>query len=116
MFSVFGEENLEPINTNATSTEITDWKNSPKTAICFSRLLGNVKGYEEFSYMSRICEKVWPKSKVSAELSVFAIAICKMMLNPKTETIQMNELNMKNKIHKNKVLLQRTLHLFIIYY
>jgi hypothetical protein len=102
MFSVFGEALLDPINTNASSTEITEWKNSRKTAEAYQNLFEDMRN-EEVTFMTRILEKVWPKTEVSEELSAFAISICQIMLNPKNETIQINEMNMKRRIIRNKV-------------
>ena len=42
MFSVFGEALLDPINTNASSTEITEWKRSHKTAESYQNLFENI--------------------------------------------------------------------------
>lgn len=102
MFSVFGEALLDPINTNASSTEITEWKNSIKTAECYRNLFEDMHN-EKVTFMTRILEKIWPKMEVSVELSAFAISICQIMLNPKNETIQINEMNMKRRIKRNKV-------------
>ena len=102
MFSVFGEALLDPINTNASSTEITEWKRSRKTAESYQNLFENIRN-EEVTFMTRILEKVWPKTEVFEELSAFAISICQIMLNPKNETIQINEMNMKKRIIRNKV-------------
>lgn len=107
MFSVFGEALLDPINTNASSTEITEWKNSIKTAECYRNLFEDMHN-EKVTFMTRILEKIWPKTEVSVELSAFAISICQIMLNPKNETIQINEMKMKRRIIRNKVLFRRT--------
>ena len=57
MFLVFGEALLDPINTNASSTEITEWKNSRKTVECYQNLFKDMHN-EEVTFMTRILEKV----------------------------------------------------------
>ena len=103
MFSVFSEDQLDIINTNSRSIDIIEWKRSTKTERCFRNLFRKIRE-EEVSYMARIFEKVWTKTETSAELTAFAISVCKLMLNTKNETIQVNEMNTKRNIEKNKVL------------
>jgi len=57
MFSVFGEALLDPINTNVSSTEITEWKRSHKMAESYQNLFENIRN-EEVTFMTRILEKV----------------------------------------------------------
>ena len=102
MFSVFGQDQLDVINTNSRSIDIIEWKRSPKTKRCFRNLFRKIRG-KEVSYMARIFEKVWTKTEASAELTAFAISVCKLMLNTKNETIQVNEMNTRRNIEKNKV-------------
>lgn len=106
LFSVFGESRLDPINTNFTSSEISKWKKSPKTAKCYQRLFKLINKNEEFTYMSRILEKIWPKSDSSEENVAFAISICQTILNPANEAIQINEGIMKKLIKENKVIFE----------
>ena len=101
MFSVFGESMLDPINTSASSSEITAWKRSPKTSECFKNLFLSING--EPSYSARILEKIWPKSDCSEVLLAFAIAICETIFNPSNDVIQINETIMKPAITINKV-------------
>jgi hypothetical protein len=106
LFSVFGESRLDPINTNFSSSEISKWKQSPKTAKCYKKLFIRINKNEEFTYMSRILEKVWPKADYSDELIAFAISICQTILNPANEAIQINEGIMKELIKENKVIFE----------
>jgi hypothetical protein len=107
MFSVFGEDQLDVINTNSRSIDIIEWKRSPKTERCSRNLFRKIRG-EEVSYMARIFEKVWPRTEASEELAAFAISVCKLMLNTKNETIQVNEMNTRKNIEKNKVIIRST--------
>jgi hypothetical protein len=107
MFSVFGKDQLDVVNTNSRSIDIIEWKRSPKTERCSRNLFRKIRG-EEVSYMARIFEKVWPKMEASEELAAFAISVCKLMLNTKNETIQVNEMNTRKNIEKNKVIIRST--------
>ena len=102
MFSVFGEDQLDVINTNSRSIDIIEWKRSAKTERCSRNLFRKIRE-KEVSYMAQIFEKVWTKTEASAELTAFTISVCKLMLNMKNETIQVNEINTRRNIKKNKV-------------
>ena len=103
MFSVFGEGRLDPINTNLTSSEITAWKKSPKTAKAFGNLFKRIRNNEDFTYMTRIFEKVWAKSEISDEQSAFAIAVCKTVINSTIESIKLDKGTIKQQISLNKI-------------
>ena len=94
---------MDPINTSSTPSEIASWKKSSKTAKCYERLFESIKKNEEFSFMSRILEKIWPRSECSEEHVAFAIAICECFLNPEIPSIQSSEYVTKESLLKNKV-------------
>ena len=75
-------------------------------AKCYKKLFICINKNEEFTYMSRILEKVWPKTDYSDELIAFAISICQTILNPANEAIQINEGIMKELIKENKVIFE----------
>lgn len=103
MFSVFGESRLDPINTTSTATEISAWKRSEKTAKCYKRLFLPLKDSQETSFMSRILEKLWPRSDCTEEHAAFAISVCECVLNPNNDSILINEYAMKDFLLANKV-------------
>ena len=75
-------------------------------AKCYKKLFIRINKNEEFTYMSRILEKVWPKADYSDELIAFAISICQTILNPVNKVIQINEGIMKELIKENKVIFE----------
>ena len=106
LFSVFGESQLDPINTNFSSSEIFKWKQSPKMIKCYKKLFICINKNEEFIYMSRILKKIWSKADYSDKLIAFAISICQTILNPVNKVIQINEGIMKELIKENKVIFE----------
>lgn len=106
MFSVYGEAFLDPITTAATSSEITAWKRSRKTAESFKYLYEN-HAEEDITYMARILEKLWPKGQASQELIAFAMSVCETILNPDNDVIQINEGVIKQELIRNKVSINR---------
>lgn len=79
------------------------WKKSPKTAKAFGNLFKRIRNNEDFTYMTRIFEKVWAKSEISDEQSAFAIAVCETVLNPAIESVKLDEGTIKQQIILNKV-------------
>ena len=106
MFSVFGENHLDPINMTSTTFEISAWKRSSKTEKCYRLLFQPIQGDEEHSYMLKILEKLWSKSDCSQEHVAFAITVCSCFLDPDNEFIQINEYAMKTSLLENKICLQ----------
>lgn len=54
--------------------------------------------------MSRILERVWTDDEKASDTSIaFAISVCEAILDPKNESIQINEESLESKIQKNLV-------------
>ncbi|RIB17400.1 hypothetical protein C2G38_2187340, partial [Gigaspora rosea] len=63
MFSVFGESQLDSINTNATPADVSQWKASAKMKACYQKLFKPISSDPNDSYMSRILNKSSRKGK-----------------------------------------------------
>ena len=98
---------LPSISTNASSTEIHNWKALDSVKQCFDRL------YKPFnndgqpgspSYLSRILEKLFPDSKYVPKPQIaYAVSVCKVILDPDNEIIQVNSKIMKSQVRRNLV-------------
>ena len=95
LFSYFGEAVLPPINTNALSAEIIEWKNNPAVAECYNKLF-NQDG--SLGVLTRILERVFVGEYPSSLHLAFVTATFAVLLDPKSKTIQTNENTMKNEI------------------
>ena len=96
MFSVYGNDQLPFINTNASGREISKWKNSHEVKKCYEKL---------HTYMEKIIEKVCgmdPQKRSPVQVA-FTKASVKMMLNPKIYKIRFSETLMKRKIEQYMV-------------
>jgi len=58
---------------------------------------------DETSYMTRILEKIWPKSNCTEEQVVFMIFVYECFLNPDNNSILINEQAMRDSLLENKV-------------
>ena len=101
-FSIFREEQLPSINTQAGPSELRTWKSNPKVKQCYDKLFQNIES-GGLTYMTQILEKVWPDfSKVHTTHVAYAISVCKTLLNPSIDDIQITS-SIEKKIKKNIV-------------
>lgn len=105
MFSVFREENLSPINTNAKDSEVRVWKNDPVLTGCYKKLFRKISPEEPETYMSRIVRNLWKgrKTKGPKVQVAFAISVCEYILDPKNASILICEEAIKPIFEKNLV-------------
>lgn len=99
IFSTYGEVNLPLINSNAGPSEITEWKKRPEVGRCFENLFKYMDDNEDSPLViTRIVEKAFLGKEYSNPEFAYAIAICKTMLNPKHDVLQMKETILKSKV------------------
>lgn len=99
IFSTYGEVNLPLINSNAGPSEITEWKKRPEVRRCFENLFKYMDDKEDSPLViTRIVEKAFLGKEYSNPEFAYAIAICKTMLNPKHDVLQMKETILKSKV------------------
>ena len=103
MFSVFGESQLDSINTNVTPADVSEWKASTKMKECFQKLFTAISSNPNDMYMFRILSKVWP-DKLSTNIKMaYTIAVCQIMLNDYYEKLTMSKDTVKDKLRRNLV-------------
>ena len=104
VFAVFGETLLDPINTNATPQTITEWKQSPKTKLCYRKLFKpiDVNNADE-TYFTRILARAWPASTPTNMQLAYTITVCQILLNEHYEKLTMSDEITKNRLNKNIV-------------
>lgn len=100
MFATYGEVNLPLINSNAGPSEIAKWKKRPEVSKCFDNLFKNMDDDDNSSLViTHIVEKVFLGKKYSDPEFAYVIAICRTMLNPKHDALQMKETTIKSKVN-----------------
>ena len=104
MFNVFRENNLSPITSSATETEVKKWKQTMAVKKSYNNLFKKIRPHFPETYMSRIIGKLWKDKKNAPKNQVaYAISVCETILNPNNLTIQINEETTKYLITKNYV-------------
>jgi len=98
IFSIFGEKNLPPINTNASSSEISRWKQKEEVSNCYKRLFEKIDNKENSPLvLTRIISKVLHKNSSTVE-TAFVVVICMGILDPKNGKLKFLLKTMKQKI------------------
>ena len=79
--------------------EITEWKKRPEVGRCFENLFKYMDDNEDSPLViTRIVKKAFLGKEYSNPEFAYAIAICKTMLNPKHDILQMKETILKSKV------------------
>ena len=100
---MFGEYNLPPISTNASPADIIRWKKNPSVKRCYENLHNPIDKHknESVSFILRIIERVFIDSKKTTDVLVaYAMSVCDSFLDPSSESIQVTESMVKNKIEE----------------
>ena len=98
IFLIFGETNLPLINTNASSSEISRWKQKEEVSNCYKRLFEKIDNKENSPLvLTRIIGKVLHKNSSTVE-TAFMVVICMGILDPKNGKLKFSSKTMKQKI------------------
>ena len=98
IFALFGETALPPINTNASSLEISKWKRKKEVSSCYKRLFERIDSKEDSPLiLTRIIDKVLNKKSSSVEMA-FVVIICLAILDPKNGKLKLSTKTMKHKV------------------
>lgn len=99
VFATYGEVNLPLINSNASPSEITNWKKRPEVSKCYEKLFKHMNNNNDSPLViTRILEKAFLGKEYSNSEFAYAIAICKILLNPKHDVLQMKQAILKSKV------------------
>ena len=98
IFLIFGETNLPLINTNASSSEISRWKQKEEVSNCYKRLFEKIDNKENSPLvLTQIIGKVLHKNSSTVEMA-FVVVICMGILDPKNGKLKFSSKTMKQKI------------------
>jgi len=70
----------------------------------YERLYQRIDSDKEMTWCARIIQKTWPNfKKLTKEKIAFGMAVCQYMLNPKTESIKINDEEIRKIMKVKKV-------------
>ena len=96
----YGEVNLLLIKSNASPSEIANWKKRLEVDRYYENLFKKMSDDEDLPLViTQIVEKFFLRKEYSNSELAYAIAICKLMLDPKHNDIQIKESIVKSKVN-----------------
>jgi len=100
IFVTYGELNLPSIKINASPLEISNWKKSPEVNASYKKLFKRMNDNNNLPLtISFIIERVFLKKEYTNVELAYVVAVCKTILNPNNDLLQLNESIMTNKIN-----------------
>ena len=109
MFIIFGER-LEHIDNNASAVRIANWKSSKKTQAAYAEIFSND---ELLMDIANLVFKEYKGKDLPAMHCAYTLAICDILLNPKSSGIKCND---KSVVKRVNTFLVSILHYFIFVY
>jgi hypothetical protein len=107
LFAHFGDSSLPLINNNALATERARWKKKKEVLECY-KMIFDSKDHRS-TVLSQLFEKVFVGEDHPPNIHMaFVTALYKVLLDPNSQIIQVNESTMKIKIEEYMV---KNLHL-----
>jgi hypothetical protein len=95
MFTVFGDR-LEFIDNNATAIKIAEWKSNKKTQNAYDELFINT---ELLNDIGCTVFKQYREKDLSTMHCAFILAICDIVLNPKSPGIKCNDKSVVKRVN-----------------
>ncbi|CAJ0755426.1 7841_t:CDS:2, partial [Entrophospora sp. SA101] len=86
MFTVFGNDKLDYINSQSSIKELKEWKTFSKTEWCRKNLFKTIENNNNNTYIAEITLKIWPAGIPSQSLFYFAMIVVSLLLDPKHGT------------------------------
>ena len=105
---------MPKITADSPANLIIEWKTSHQVKEAFRKLSQDIAGSKNETWCARILSKCWPKFP-TREQHAFAIAICQHLLNPKVDSIKINDSAIKHKM-ANIIVSINNIYTFAIIY
>ena len=105
VFVVFGENELPPINLDASPAEINQWKSLQNVQRCYENLFQPIPEARDvnLTYIVLILARVWPVTPPSQTQTAYGISVCQTLLNPNEKNIKITKRVIKEKLQNNLV-------------
>jgi len=96
MFSVFGEERLERVDSSTAPIKLAEWKTSEKTRAAYDEIFTNHESLSKIGYSVFKQDK---EKGLSAMHCAYILSICDILLNPKSSGIKCNDKSVTRRVN-----------------
>ncbi|RIB05564.1 hypothetical protein C2G38_2219325 [Gigaspora rosea] len=101
IWQTFGSEKLLSLNSNTSAPEIVNWKKSSQVAACFRSLFEQTEsGVYWIDMIARSAFFTAALPTMTPEHCVFMLAVCDIILNPKSKYVKCTEKLMKRRLKR----------------
>jgi len=98
LFAYFGDSSLPLINNNASATEISKWKKKKEVSEVYKRVFDK-ESNKQSPVLLQLFEKIFVGEVNPPNVHMaFVMALYRVLLDPSSQNIQVNESTMKIKI------------------
>jgi hypothetical protein len=96
MFSTFGEHRLEYVDGTTSSVKLAEWKMSEKTQAAYRKLFRN---HELLTKIGYAVFKKYKEEELPTMHCAYVLAICDILLNPKSSRIKCNDKSVIRRVN-----------------
>src|SRR3989337_852028 len=96
MFATFGEQHLDYVDGTTASTKIVEWKTSEKTQAAYHELFQN---HELLTKIGFAVFKQYKETELPTMHCAYVLAICDILLNPKSSGIKCNDKSVVRRVN-----------------
>lgn len=96
MFAVFGEQQLDRVDNTTPPHKIAEWKSSEKTKEAYDQLFSN---HELLSKIGHSVFKQYKEKELPTIHCAYVLAICDILLSPKSSGIKCNDRSIAKRVH-----------------
>lgn len=96
MFSTFGENRLERVDSTTPALKLSEWKMSDKTRKAYNEIFNNSELLSKIGY---IVFKQYKAESLPEMHCAYILSICDILLNPKSSGIKCNDKSVIRRIN-----------------
>lgn len=111
MFSAFGENRLERVNSTTPALKLSEWKMSDKTRAAYEEIFTNSELLSKIGYsvFKQYKEESLPKMHCA-----YILSICDILLNPRSSGIKCNDKSVIRRINAFLVNIRSTVQKILL--
>ena len=95
MFSTFGKQRLDVVDSNTSPLKLAQWKSNEKTRSAYLEIFRN---HELLSNIGYTVFKQYKDNELPTTHYAYILAICDILLNPKSSGIKCNDKSVINRV------------------
>src|SRR5208282_6802158 len=96
MFSAFGEQRLDHVDSTISPLKLSEWKSSEKTQAAYNDLFTN---HDLLTKIGHAVFKQYKEKELPTMHCAYILSICDILLNPKSAGIKCNDKSVMRRVN-----------------